>query len=325
MTGYKAISDEELDRILADHWRWLESKKKEGMQADLRKCDLSDNKLKDALDRLLHDDRVKSWRIKLDCALLQEAFLFLAHLEGANFMGAHLEGAIFAGARLEEAIFVGARLEGAKFMGARLEGAVFTGAHLEKANFMEARLEGVRLIGANISGADITGANIKGAYLSGIIYDKTEKCKGARVAECFGGEGFVRFANDQAWLADYKSSRKGFWQKSWKILWGWSCDYGRSFRRWALLSSLLAVFFGCLFYFLGPEAFKVQYLPHDAWFERLGCMIYYSVVTFTTLGFGDVVPKTFFAAALVMAEVIIGYIMLGGLISILANKLARRS
>jgi hypothetical protein len=54
-------------------------------------------------------------------------------------------------------------------------------------------------------------------------------------------------------------------------------------------------------------------------------MVYYSVVTFTTLGFGDVIPNTIEASRWVMAEVIIGYIMLGGLISILANKLARRS
>ncbi len=54
-------------------------------------------------------------------------------------------------------------------------------------------------------------------------------------------------------------------------------------------------------------------------------MAYYSVVTFTTLGFGDVIPTTQVAAYWVMAEVILGYIMLGGLISIFANKVARQS
>ena len=54
-------------------------------------------------------------------------------------------------------------------------------------------------------------------------------------------------------------------------------------------------------------------------------MIYYSVVTFTTLGFGDITPKTLEASRWLMAEVILGYVMLGGLISIFANKIARRS
>jgi hypothetical protein len=47
-------------------------------------------------------------------------------------------------------------------------------------------------------------------------------------------------------------------------------------------------------------------------------MIYYSVVTSTTLGFGDVKPQTAVAVLVVMTEVILD--MLGGLISILANK-----
>jgi hypothetical protein len=54
-------------------------------------------------------------------------------------------------------------------------------------------------------------------------------------------------------------------------------------------------------------------------------MMYYSVVTFTTLGFGDIKPVTEIAAMVVMLEVVLGYVMLGGLISILANKLARRA
>jgi hypothetical protein len=54
-------------------------------------------------------------------------------------------------------------------------------------------------------------------------------------------------------------------------------------------------------------------------------LIYYSIVTFTTLGFGDIYPKPCWLQFWVALEVILGYIMLGGLISILANKLARRS
>jgi hypothetical protein len=52
---------------------------------------------------------------------------------------------------------------------------------------------------------------------------------------------------------------------------------------------------------------------------------YFSIVTFTTLGFGDVVADNTSARILVTLEVILGYIMLGGLISIFANKLASRS
>ena len=53
-------------------------------------------------------------------------------------------------------------------------------------------------------------------------------------------------------------------------------------------------------------------------------MFYYSIVTFTTLGFGDIIPKTTIAAMCVTVEVILGYVMLGGLITIFASKLSRR-
>jgi hypothetical protein len=51
---------------------------------------------------------------------------------------------------------------------------------------------------------------------------------------------------------------------------------------------------------------------------------YYSFVTYTTLGFGDIVPNDWIGEIIVVAEVVIGYVTLGLLLSILANKVARR-
>ena len=53
--------------------------------------------------------------------------------------------------------------------------------------------------------------------------------------------------------------------------------------------------------------------------------IYYSVVTFTTLGYGDVLPGSTTAQLLAVSEVILGYFSLGGMMSILSDKIARRS
>ena len=52
---------------------------------------------------------------------------------------------------------------------------------------------------------------------------------------------------------------------------------------------------------------------------------YYSIVTHTTLGFGDVTPKTLTGQVFVTIKVVFGYVTLGLLISILANRVARRS
>jgi voltage-gated potassium channel Kch len=48
------------------------------------------------------------------------------------------------------------------------------------------------------------------------------------------------------------------------------------------------------------------------------------VVTLTTLGYGDVIPASAGGQVIAMVEVVTGYVMLGGLLSILSNKMARR-
>ena len=52
---------------------------------------------------------------------------------------------------------------------------------------------------------------------------------------------------------------------------------------------------------------------------------YFSFVTFTTLGFGDVLPKNLAGELWLTLEVVLGYVMLGGLISIFATKVSRRA
>ena len=51
---------------------------------------------------------------------------------------------------------------------------------------------------------------------------------------------------------------------------------------------------------------------------------YFSFVTLTTLGYGDIVPASAAAQVVATIEVLLGYVGLGGLLSILANKMARR-
>ena len=53
--------------------------------------------------------------------------------------------------------------------------------------------------------------------------------------------------------------------------------------------------------------------------------VYFSVVTMTTLGFGDAVPTDIPSQVAVMTQVLWGYAMLGGLIAICSNKMARRA
>jgi hypothetical protein len=86
---------------------------------------------------------------------------------------------------------------------------------------------------------------------------------------------------------------------------------------------LLALGFGLLFWF--DRAFEWGLLDHSGGSGGALSPFYFSVVTYTTLGFGDITPAGWQGELLVILEVILGYTTLGLLLSILANRVARRA
>ncbi len=131
---------------------------------------------------------------------------------------------------------------------------------------------------------------------------------------------FSRKAKDDLYLLRFQKKHPKLF-----YLWWIFADCGRSLWRWATWSLIFAIYFAFNFFLIDysfTDAFKFNSPLIEKSFLSY---VYYSVVTFTTLGFGDITPIVATAQKWVMAEVITGYIMLGGLISILANKLARRS
>ena len=232
-----------------------------------------------------------------------------------------------------------------------LRGAPFSGADLSGAN-----LSGAYLLRANLSGANLEQANLSGASLYDTIYTTDEifnrlinwwgptflnlihipkglnrlrKLEQVGIT-CFEAVDTTKVDGStnpvlKRHMEDYQFIL-GFKRKSWfhrhlfYLIWKGTSDCGRSLLLWLMWS----VFFILLFTLIYSMGLKTWFKPPNLdWFNAL----YFSVVTFTTLGFGDVTPNlaSRTAQGLVMVQVIIGYVMLGGLISILANKLARRA
>ena len=79
---------------------------------------------------------------------------------------------------------------------------------------------------------------------------------------------------------------------------------------------MVVLLFGAAFSFAA-----VDFGDYPTWLSPF----YYSLVTLTSLGYGDVVPMSVPAQMLAMAEVAVGYPMLGGMLSIFSNKMARRA
>ena len=142
---------------------------------------------------------------------------------------------------------------------------------------------------------------------------------------------FKRYVADQQFIRAFSQANPVLAR-----LWHWSSDYGRSLTLWAAWSVLFVFLFAIAYRFPVPswmslwlENFTPQFHQTTGTYSgnplTFWDCIYFSVVTFTTLGFGDIVSNNAAARFLVTLEVIFGYVMLGGLISIFANKLASRS
>lgn len=301
--------------------------------ADLRRADLRGAKLRDA-DFFGADLR----RADLRDADLHRADLRVSKLHRAKLSGADLSGADLFGAKLRYAELRGADLRGAKLFGTELRradlfGARLFGADLRCADLSDSNFGRADLSGVKFSGADLRGADLSGAYLAGAVL------KGARLAEMvFDGNTYLgsvivdaetllsaplfkRRFEDERFLNHFMKAypRTAF-------IWWISSYYGLSMGLWAAWSLGFSIFFGILYSNWLPVGWRLWEFQFRAVFPwTFFSPFYFSIVTFTTLGFGDFTPMNVPAQIAVALEVILGYIMLGGLISIFANKLARRS
>lgn len=279
-----------------------------------------------------------------------------AKLAGADLRGADLTGACLAGADLTEADLTEANLKGADLTGARLvkanltrarlHGATLEYAELGAAQLLEAdlthasahhvkadaidltraRLQGcnlsrsslkdAKLFGARVAGAHFERTLLNGAHMAGIRGYETANWKNVdiRNVDTHGTYLARRFMADQNYLYEFRARSRKHELVYW--LWWLTSDCGRSIGRWALLTFFLVVVFAKAYTFC-----SISYGAHETWFSPF----YYSVVTLTSLGYGDVVPKTPSGQALAMVEVTVGYVMLGGLMSIFSTKMARRA
>jgi len=202
-------------------------------------------------------------------------------------------------------------LGGVNFTKAFLQEADFSDSDMSKCDFTDSHL-----ILANFCGSVLWGTNFHRANVSDVLWDKKTKFKGVNVATCYSNEMFKYSAQNRSFFEEYKIKRPKRY-----YLWKIACDCGDSLWLWGLWSILMTLFFAGLYWHMGGEHFDTGKYLDTSFFT----MAYYSVVTFTTLGFGDIIPKTPIASLVLTIEVIFGYIMLGGLIAIFSTKFIKRS
>lgn len=262
----------------------------------------------------------------LSGAELSDADLRKANLHKTNLKDVDLVDGKLEGACLVQAKMIDAQLEGAKLIKANLEQADLSGAELMRTNLKNANLRNANLSAADLSHALLLRVNISGARffqtgltdtrLWGIYEYRNARFEHVDISsvDWRGSPLLKRYVEDEIFVQDFRHQHRVlYW------LWKSSCDCGRNVWWWIGWSGFIVWFFGSLFLTFLTNSLEVSSV------DNLFAAYYFSIVTFTTLGFGDVTPLTLGAQIAVVCEVILGYVMLGGLVSLLAVRLARRA
>lgn len=269
-----------------------------------------------------------------------------------NFSRADLSGAEIFDANLEGFEFVGADLSHSDLTHCNLRGADLT-----KAKLVNSRLWNADLTGANLSEADLTGSDLSNACLYNTklwhadIKDvkslsvrnfspQTKLAVGAKIDESglVSSEESYRVLknyflhngmyNDASWAAFKEKTMERLMLKksrSWhyipSLFMGISCGYGEKPHR-IVISALLTIFgFALLFWSSRGIESSVNPAATLIWSDYL----YHSTVTFTTVGYGDIIPKaSSFFRLMAATEAFLGVFLTGLFIFTLARKYSAR-
>jgi len=270
------------------------------------------------------------WAKLVECnlhkATLSDCEFVGADLTGANLSECSAERAGFGATTLAGASLIGASLHHATLSEANLSGADLRAADLRACNIRSADLTDASLTRADLQEADLQDSNVMGASfevanmqrsrLLGIENYTDANWIGTDVREIDlrGAYLIRRFISDENYLYEFRT-RSRYHRVLYK-LWWLTSDCGRSLFRWTAWIAAVTVLFAVLY-----SLAEVDYGPYQTMFSPL----YYSVVTLTTLGYGDVVPASGQAQVIAAIQAVLGYVGLGGFLSILANKMARRA
>lgn len=249
--------------------------------------------------------------------------------------GYDLSGADLHRANLRQAHLFGINLQGASLMKADCTNANFHCANLAGCNLLGTKLDGAKLENVNWGDELLQEQQAREAFRRGDeeaaldfmqqaeeIYRNLRKvCEYQGLFE-FAGHFFYKEMIARRQQVPFWSARRGT-----LFLVDLFCGYGERPARVILFSMALIVLFAFLYFLVGvkgPDGTIVFSLQAGLLENllQLGRSVYFSVVTFTTLGYGDIVPL---GAARVAAalEAFIGSFTLALFVVVFVKKMTR--
>lgn len=270
-------------------------------------------------------------------AILMSADLCKANLQDTDLRGADLQRTEISGANLQRAKLNDVNFHGANISYSNFQEAILSYTNLQGNWLIQVDLQNAILLGSKLQGAELLSTKFQGANLGyAIVNGETWIDETAEVDRDTNFEGValdgMRIDLGIKQLLEYNIRRKK-WERWYlgksknKLLvllrrcytlpvrwFWWMSDYGRSTGR-IIFSFFGFAFLFALIYRIWPKCVIVnEVVGHirDFWHS-----LYFSVVTMTTLGFGDIAanPDSHCGQILLMIQVILGYILLGALVT----------
>ncbi|WP_348613567.1 pentapeptide repeat-containing protein [Halobaculum rarum] len=285
----------------------------------------------------------------LDGAYLREAelvgvdWLAGASLVGADFTDARLNGSDFSEADLMLATLTNASGINADFRGANLEGAIFKDADLRRATLEYARL--YETILTNVHIGDDTALGDRSVYEQANVQPVLSNDNPLEAAswvyrqlqQIYQQNAHPKLAR-QSYIQEKDSRRRLAWDRTnygeairWELS-RWVMRYGSSSSR-ILLTSLTVIVVAAVLYPLtggveeltGDQAVTFAFEdPGDASQWWIGTVLfkslYFSVITFATLGYGDIRPVGEIARLIAGVESLFGALLAALLVFVLARN-----
>tara|TARA_Y100000996_G_scaffold265982_1_gene209276 strand:+ start:1636 stop:2532 length:897 start_codon:yes stop_codon:yes gene_type:complete len=256
-------------------------------------------------------------------------------------------------AQLENIFLVDAKMENCNFSKANLKNASMYGANLKGSNLFKANLENANLKNANLEHVNLLGANLSGTKLENVTWGENYKIINELQAEKAAKDGDLKLSKQkyreaeeiyrsikismqsqtlgdetgQFFIREMIAKRKQFNKFSTarigsKII-ELTTGYGEKLSN--IVFTVIGIIIACMFLY-GIEGISygdkiVGFFSDDfSPLNTLGNLFYFSVVVYSTVGFGEMLPIGPIGKSVMIFEGIMGGLVLAILIIALYKK-----